>query len=121
MVDAEHPGKIPKNTLPSKRVLPNSNTADSRQAVALGWESIQQTDDGPLLLSEQVLAQPSERRREYARQIVDLWFNINAPIRFPTEGEDADWLESESARRIVKRKMVEQIMEAAEQIAAKQG
>lgn len=94
---------------------PDYDAIAKAQAVALSLEVVEESGGKPLLLTDQVRVQPAERREEYVRRLVDLWFTTNSPVRYPTQGVDADWLESDSARRKVKSRMVEQIMEAAMQ------
>ena len=80
--------------------------------------SVFEESDGQQMLTDLILEYPPAQREEHARQLVDLWFNTDSPIMFPTPGVDADWLERDSSRQIVKRKMVDELMRG---VAAKQG
>lgn len=76
--------------------------------------SVLEDTNGAKTISDLIQEKPEDGREEHARQIVDYWFNTDGPARYPTTGVDADWLERDSARRIVKRKMVEIIIANAE-------
>ena len=78
------------------------------QYAAIVTNHVIQTDGGSFV--DSICETPAGQREERVRQLVDLWFSLDKPMHFPTEGQDADWLERDSARGIVKRKIVEMAM-----------
>lgn len=94
--------------------LPDYDLIVRTQTIGLTTEIINDSA-GQSSLTRVVAAFPEAEREERTRQLIDFWFLGDKPMLYPSEGVDADWLERDSARRIVKRRMLRFILEQVEE------
>lgn len=79
------------------------------QATAMMEQVLEETN-GAEDVTDLILAQPVGSRRNHAGQLVEYWISSGQPALHPTDGVSGDWMDRDSARRVVKDEMVVLLM-----------